>query len=160
MLFIPCPRFQSESGPWLRQALLPASANSRHSVPVKANCQGQAINEPKYRRSREMLGMEKPMLNPLPIIMTGLFKWVRKQQLSDWNIVESFMSVPMDVLKALLYAVRHVFGAIQSTRPDTSDLGAIDKYYSERYSPRRKGSTSNSIAIRPDQEPLTSSHQK
>jgi hypothetical protein len=87
---------------------------------------------------------------------------VRKQQFSDLNGMESFVSVPVHVFKTLLYGVRHVFGAIpiQAARPDTSDLSAIDKYYRERYSPRRKGSTSNSIAVRPHQEPVTNPSQK
>jgi len=87
---------------------------------------------------------------------------VREQQFSDLNGMESFVSVPVHVFKTLLYGVRHVLGAIpiQAARPDTSDLSAIDKYYRERYSPRRKGSASNSIAIRPHQEPVISPSQK
>jgi len=55
---------------------------------------------------------------------------------TEWRV---FVSVPKHVFKMLRYAARHIFSAIQVRRPDKSDLGEIDRYYRERYSPRRKG---------------------
>jgi hypothetical protein len=66
--------------------------------------------------------------------------------------MESYLSNSTHFFKTLLSAALHVRGAIkrpQAFRPDTPDLRALDKYYRERYSPRRKSAASNSMAATP-----------
>jgi len=66
--------------------------------------------------------------------------------------MENLLSHSTYFLKSLLSKALHIRGAIdgpQAPRPEKSDLRAIDEYYRERYSPRRKSSASRSTAITP-----------